>query len=54
MRIYGEDIKKERIVSKILRTKTNKYDTPISVIQSTKDLSMLSALEMTGLFKAQK
>lgn len=38
----------------MLSTVTKKYDTPVSVIQSTKDLSMLSALEMIGLFKAQE
>lgn len=54
MRICGEDVREERIVSKMLSTVTKKYDTPVSVIQSTKDLSTLSALEMIGLFKAQE
>ena len=36
----------------MLSNVTKKYDTPVSVIESTKDLSMLSALEMIGLFQS--
>ena len=52
--IYGEDIKEERFVSKMRSAVIKKYDTLVSVIHITKDLSTLSALEMIGLFKVQK
>ena len=54
MRIYGEDIKEVRIVIKMLNTVAKNYDTPVSVIQSTNDLSTWSILKMINLFKAQE
>lgn len=54
MKIYGEDVQEEKVVSKILNTLIEKFDNAINVIESTKDLSKLNVVEMIGLLKAQE
>ncbi|XP_074265931.1 uncharacterized protein LOC141588385 [Silene latifolia] len=48
MKMYGEDITDIRIVQKILGTLTKRFDTIITVIEESKDISKLSVSELTG------
>lgn len=52
IRAYGENVLDKRIIEKILNSVTRKYDTIITTIEQTKDLSTLSVIEIVGSLEA--
>ena len=54
MRAYGENILDKRIVEKILISISRKYDSIVTTIEQTKDLSTLSVTELVGSLEANE
>lgn len=54
MRAYGEPITDERIVQKILISLTEKYDSIVTAIEESRDLSTLSVTELMGSLQAHE
>ncbi|XP_019465377.1 PREDICTED: coiled-coil domain-containing protein 186-like [Lupinus angustifolius] len=52
MKAYGENILDKRIVEKILISIPQKYDSIVTTIEQTKDLSTLSVTELMGSLEA--
>lgn len=54
MKSYGETITEQRICEKILANLSSKFDTIVTIIEESKDLSMLSVHELIGSLEAHE
>ncbi|XP_020250603.1 uncharacterized protein LOC109827988 [Asparagus officinalis] len=54
MRSYGEEIKSQQVVSKVLRSLTNKYDHVVTAIEESKDMETYTFDELMGSLQAHE
>ena len=54
MKTFGEEISDSRIVEKILVSLPPKFDSMVSIIEETKDISSMSVQELMGSLKAHE
>ncbi|KAL0335094.1 UNVERIFIED_CONTAM: putative mitochondrial protein [Sesamum radiatum] len=52
LKAYGEDIPEKRVVEKLLISVTEKYDTIVTTIEETKDITTLTVTELVGSLEA--
>ena len=52
LKTYGDDIKDERVVEKILTTLVSRFEPKVTAIEESKDLSTLTVTELVGSLKA--
>ncbi|XP_022003519.1 uncharacterized protein LOC110900972 [Helianthus annuus] len=54
LRMNEENITKQRIVEKILRTHTRKYESVVVAIEESKDLNLMSTEELLGILQSHE
>ncbi|KAL4367130.1 hypothetical protein GQ457_05G027260 [Hibiscus cannabinus] len=54
MRTYGEQITDQKVVEKLLRSLTRKYESTVSAIEESKDLTVLTIDELLGFLQSHE